>query len=762
MAAPGVEIDPVCGMTVNPSECAGSFEHGGKTFYFCSARCLQKFKADPERFSAPKPNAQEKAKLGSKYTCPMHPEIVRDGPGSCPVCGMALEPLEPTVEEGPDPELLSMQRRFAVGVVLTLPIFLVAMAGIIPSDALMEFLHRHMASLNWLQFVLATPVVFWCGSPFFERAWSSLVHRSPNMFTLIALGVGAAYLYSVAATFLPGVFPAGFRGAGGAVEPYFDSAAVIVVLVLLGQVLELRARSQTGSAIRALLNLAPKTARVLRDGQEIDVPLEQVKVLDQIRIRPGEKVPVDGVVLEGKTAIDESMVTGEPIPAEKVEGSKVVGGTINETGSVLIEAQKVGGDTLLAQIVRMVGEAQRTRAPIEKIVDRVAKFFVPAVIGVAAITFVAWSAFGGEQRLAHALVNAVAVLIIACPCALGLATPMAIMVGTGRGASVGVLFRNAEALETFRNADTLVVDKTGTLTEGKPKLLAVEAMPGFDEKTLLSFAAGLEKGSEHPLGSAIVQGAAERNIDSAQVRDFHSITGKGVWGIVSDVRVAIGNDAMMLSEGVAIDQIQNRLHALRAEGQTVMIVAAQGKVAGLLGVADPIKDSTAEAIKAIHEEGLRIVMLTGDSRTTAEVVARKLGIDEVIAQVLPDEKAQVIVRLKKEGHQVAMAGDGVNDAPALAQADVGIAMGSGTDVAMESAHIVLVKGDLRGIVRAKRLSGSVSAAIRQNLFLAFVYNALSVPAAAFGIISPMWASAAMSLSSVSVIANSLRLRRNRL
>jgi Cu+-exporting ATPase len=755
-------IDPVCGMTVNPTDAAGSSSYNGTAYHFCSKHCLQKFKAHPEAFlAAPSevaPVATSSAAAG-KYTCPMHPEVVQDGPGTCPKCGMALEPMQPTAEEGPDPELILMQRRFWVGAILTLPIFVIAMAGIIPSAALMRLLHEHMATLNWVQLALATPVVLWCGWPFFERAWMSLVHRSPNMFTLIAIGVGAAYLYSLAATVVPNIFPTGFRNPAGAIEPYFDSAAVIVVLVLLGQVLELRARSQTGAAIRALLGLAPKTARVVRaNGLEEDIPLGHVHVGDHLRIRPGEKVPVDGIVLEGRSNVDESMVTGEPIPVEKSTDSKVVGGTVNGTGGLLMKAERVGGDTLLAQIVRMVGDAQRSRAPIEKLVNKVAMIFVPAVLTAAVVTFAGWAIWGTEPRLAHGLVNAVAVLIIACPCALGLATPMAIMVGTGRAAQAGVLFRNAEALETLKNADTLVVDKTGTLTEGKPKLVTVEPIGTFSPNRLLAIAAGLEVASEHPLATAIVQGAKDQNVDPERLQDFQSVTGKGVRGKSAGSRVAIGNAAMMKEEGAEIIEIEDHLQQLRSEGQTVMIVAVDGKVAGLIGVADPIKATTPEALQQLHAEGFRIIMLTGDSRATAETVARKLGIDEVIAEVLPEQKGEVVARLQREGRHVAMAGDGINDAPALAQADVGIAMGTGTDVAMESAAVTLVKGDLRGIVRAKRLSRAISAGIRQNLFLAFVYNALSVPLAAFGLVTPMLASAAMSLSSVSDQTNVLFLR----
>ena len=757
-------IDPVCGMTVEPASAAGAVEHAGRTYYFCSRHCVEKFRADPERYlfggaTAPAPPTP----AGTKYTCPMHPEIVQDGPGACPKCGMALEPLQPTSDAGPDPELQDMQRRFWIGAALTLPVFLIAMAGLLPWPGLMHWLHDNMAALNWVQLALATPVVLYCGWPFFQRAWMSLVHKSPNMFTLIALGVGAAYLYSVAATIAPRLFPEGFQTASGAVEPYFDSAAVIVVLVLLGQVMELKARSQTGAAIRALLGLAPKTARVIREGgREEDVLIGHVHVGDLIRIRPGEKVPVDGVVAEGTSAIDESMVSGEPIPVEKTPGSRVVAGTVNGTGGLVMRAERVGEGTLLAQIVRMVGEAQRSRAPIEKLVNEVAQFFVPAVLAVAALAFVGWSLWGGESPLANAIVSAVAVLIIACPCALGLATPMAIMVGTGRGATMGVLFRDAEALETLRTADTLVVDKTGTLTEGKPKLVTVEPAAGISAEELLAIAAGLERSSEHPLAAAIVAGASDRGIEPAIVSDFQSVTGKGIRGKVGGQPVAIGNMALLADSRIEADQIMGRLEELRSQGQTVVMAAIGGRFAGLLGVADPIKSTTPEALTMLHSEGLRVIMLTGDSRATAQAVARSLKIDEVIAEVLPQDKSQVVARLQREGRKVAMAGDGVNDAPALAKADVGIAMGTGADVAMESAGVTLVKGDLRGIVRARRLSHATSAAIRQNLFLAFVYNAVSVPAAALGFVSPMWASAAMSLSSVSVIVNSLRLRRMKL
>lgn len=763
LAKPTVgEIDPVCGMTVDPSTAAAKYDHAGKTYYFCCSHCLEKFRRDPERYLDPERqslSSEAPAPPGSKYTCPMHPEIVQDGPGSCPKCGMALEPMEPTADELPDPELGQMMRRLWIGTALTLPIFAIAMAGLLPWPGLMHLLHANMGWLNWVQLVLATPVVLWCGWPFFERAWMSLVHRSPNMFTLIAMGVGAAYLYSIAATIAPHAFPEGFRAAGGAVEPYFDSAAVIVVLVLLGQVMELRARSQTGAAIRALLGMVPKTARVVRSGgQEEDIPIGHVHVGDMIRIRPGEKVPVDGTVVEGNSSVDESMVSGEPIPVEKSPGAKVVGGTVNGTGGLVMRAERVGGDTLLAQIVRMVSAAQRSRAPIEKTVNKVSAVFVPAVLAAAMLAFIGWSLWGGEGRFAHALISAVAVLIIACPCALGLATPMAIMVGTGRGATTGVLFRDAEALETLRSADVLVVDKTGTLTEGKPKLVTVEPAEGFDAREVLRVAAGLERGSEHPLAAAIVAGAKEQGIDLHDASDFQSVTGKGIRGRVAGRKVAIGNAAMMAEEGAATANFEQRLQALRSQGQTVMLVAIDGRIAGLIGVADPVKATTPEALKQLRQEGLRVIMLTGDNRATAGAVAQSLEIDEVIADVLPDQKVEVVARLQREGRKVAMAGDGVNDAPALAKADVGIAMGTGTDVAMESAGVTLVKGDLRGIVRARRLSHATSAAIKQNLFLAFVYNAVSVPLAAVGLITPMWASAAMSLSSVSVIVNSLRLR----
>ncbi|HEX6861558.1 MAG TPA: copper-translocating P-type ATPase [Thermoanaerobaculia bacterium] len=700
----------------------------------------------------------------TEWTCPMHPEIVRDKPGNCPICGMALEPRTVTsAEEQENPELRDMTRRFWVSVVLCLPLLLIAMAPHLGWNLFEGIASR---TLRWIELILATPVVLWCGWPFFVRGWYSLVHRSLNMFTLIALGVGVAYVYSVVATLAPVLFPPAFRDEHGEVGVYFEAAAVIVALVLLGQVMELRARSRTGAAIKALLGLAPKTARQIReDGTEEDVSLDQVQPGDRLRIRPGEKVPVDGIIEEGASAVDESMVTGESFPVEKRRGDKVVGATVNGTGALVMRAERVGSETLLAQIVRMVGEAQRSRAPIQRLADQVSGWFVPLVVGIAVATFIVWAVAGPAPAMAYAIVNAVAVLIIACPCALGLATPMSIMVATGKGATSGVLFRDAEAIEVLRKVDTLVVDKTGTLTEGKPKLTSVFPAQGVEERVLLRLAAGLEKGSEHPLAAAIVAGAQERGAGSATSSGFESVTGKGVKGTVEGRAVALGNLALMKDLGVTLGDLEARADEMRRDGQTVMFVAVDGKPAGLVGVADPIKESTPEALRQLREAGLRIVMLTGDSRATAEVVARQLGIDEVIAEVLPDQKVAVVERLQKEGRVVAMAGDGVNDAPALARAEVGIAMGTGTDVAMESAGVTLVKGDLRGIVRARRLSEATIRNIRQNLFFAFIYNALGVPVAAgvlypvFGILlDPIFAAAAMSFSSVSVIANSLRLR----
>ncbi len=696
----------------------------------------------------------------------MHPEIVREEPGNCPICGMALEPRTVTLEEAPNHELTDMTRRFWWSAALSLPVFLLAMSEMIPGQPVQHALSPRL--INWLQFLLATPVVLWGGWPFFQRGWASIVNRSPNMFTLIAIGTGAAYFFSVFALFFPGVFPASFRGHGGEVAVYFEAAAVITALVLLGQVLELRARSQTSSAIKMLLGLAPKTARILRgDGKEEDIALDQVHPGDLLRVRPGEKVPVDGVVTEGASNVDESMVTGEPLPVEKAAGSKVTGGTVNGTGGFVMKAERVGSDTLLAQIVRMVGEAQRSRAPIQRLADLVSSWFVPLVVLIAIITFIVWAVAGPEPRFVYAIVNAVAVLIIACPCALGLATPMSIMVGTGRGTTAGVLVKNAEALEVMEKVDTLVVDKTGTLTEGKPKLVTMVAANGFDETHLLKLAASLERASEHPLAAAIVAGAQERQIELLNVDNFQSVTGKGVTGSVNNQSVGLGNHKLMQQLGVADDtKLSEQADELRGEGQTVMMMAVDGRLAGLLGVADPIKESAREAIEQLRAEGIHIVMLTGDNRRTAQSVSRQLGLDEGFAEVLPDQKAEVVKQLQSEKKVVAMAGDGINDAPALAQAQVGIAMGTGTDVAMESAGMTLVKGDLRGIVRARRLSKAVMSNIRQNLFFAFVYNVLGVPIAAgvlypiFGLLlSPMIASAAMTFSSVSVIANALRLPR---
>jgi Cu+-exporting ATPase len=702
----------------------------------------------------------------TEWTCPMHPQVVRDAPGSCPICGMALEPRTITAGEEENPELRQMTRRFWLGVALTLPLLLLAMSTMLPLGGRL-LAAAPAGSRGWIELLLATPVVLWGGWPFFVRGWNSLIHRSLNMFTLIALGTGMAYVYSLVAQIAPGIFPASFRGADGEVGVYFEAAAAIVTLVLLGQVLELRARSRTGAAIKALLGLAPKSARRLsEDGREEDVALDQIQPGDRLRVRPGEKIPADGAVVEGTSAVDESMVTGESIPVEKGPGDRVIGATVNGRGGLVMRAERVGSETLLAQIVRMVGEAQRSRAPIQRLVDQVAAWFVPIVILAAVVTFVVWMIAGPAPAVAYAIVNAVAVLIIACPCALGLATPMSIMVATGKGAGAGVLFRNAEAIEVLRKVDTLVMDKTGTLTEGKPRLVSLRPAAGWSEGDLLRLAASLERGSEHPLASAVVGGAEERGAVLAAASEIQSVTGKGVTGIVEGRRVALGNRALMDELGIDLGDLPAQAEPMRQEGQTVMLVAVDGRPAGLLGVADPVKKSAAEAIRRLRELGLRIVMLTGDNRTTAEAVAKQVGIDEVIAEVLPDAKAEAVKRLQKEGRVVAMAGDGVNDAPALAQAEVGIAMGTGTDVAMESAGVTLIQGDLSGIVRARRLSQATIGNIRQNLFFAFVYNVLGIPVAAgilypaFGILlSPMIAAAAMSFSSVSVIANALRLRR---
>jgi P-type Cu+ transporter len=766
------QIDPVCGMTVDPDHAAGSFEYQGNTYYFCSTHCLHRFRENPEAFLN-KPAVQPigitrrapapEAKPGQKYTCPMHPEIIRDGPGSCPICGMALEPLTVSLEEQENGELKDMTRRFWVAVVLSIPVFALGMSDLIPGQPLQQVVS--MKVLQWVQLVLASPVVLWAGWPFFERAWQSIVNHSLNMFTLIGLGVGVGYVFSLIAVVAPGVFPASFRDMHGNVPVYFEAAAVIVTLVVLGQVLELRARSQTGSAIRALLGLAPKTARRIMHGHEEDVPLDQVQAGDLLRVRPGEKVPVDGVVIEGSSAVDESMITGEPIAVEKLSGDRVVGATVNGTGSFVMRAERVGSETLLAQIVQMVADAQRSRAPIQKLADVVSSYFVPLVVLTAVVTFVIWSIWGPEPRMAYGLVNAVAVLIIACPCALGLATPMSIMVATGKAAQSGVLFRNAEAIEIMRKVDTLVVDKTGTLTEGKPRLETVITVNDFEEQSLLRLAGSLERSSEHPLAAAIVAGAHERGIEIKDAARFQSVTGKGVIGEVDGHHVAVGNRSLLEDLKLDNGELAARAEELRANGQTIMFVVIDGKPAGLIGVADPIKETTPDAVKQLHAEGIRLVMLTGDSRTTAEAVARRLGIDEVVAEVLPDQKVDVVKKFQNAGRIVAMAGDGINDAPALAQAHVGIAMGTGVDVAMKSADVTLVKGDLRGIVRARSLSRATMGNIKQNLFFAFIYNTLGVPIAAgvlypfFGILlSPMIAAAAMSFSSVSVIANALRLR----
>jgi P-type Cu+ transporter len=809
--------DPVCGMQVDAAKAAGQSQYEGQTYSFCSSGCRKKFALNPVQYmpsdaelsleaqsvavpltvSATKEAASGQytcpmhpevraAKPGScpkcgmalepidlaattdriEYRCPMHPQIVRDQPGSCPICGMALEPRNVSAESE-NPELFSMTLRFWIGVALTLPLLAVMVSDVLSGHPLQHLLAGQV--LGWIEFALATPVVLWAGSPFFERGWASVVHRSPNMFTLIAIGTGAAYLYSVAAVVAPGIFPAAFRDRSGNLGLYFEAAAVITVLVLLGQVLELKARGQTSSAIKALLGLAPKTARRMsEDGKEADVALSQIQVGDRIRVRPGEKVPADGSVIEGRSSVDESMVTGEPIPIEKAEGAKVVGGTINGTGSFVMKAERVGADTLLAQIVKMVSEAQRSRAPIQRLADTVASYFVPAVLAVSAVTFAVWAIFGPPPHYAHALVNAVAVLIIACPCALGLATPMAIMVGTGRGASDGILIRNAEALEIFEKVDILVVDKTGTLTEGKPRLTAVIPAEGFQEAQLLQVVASLEKASEHPLAAAILAGAKEKNIGLVPVKEFQSVTGEGVTAILQSKRIGVGNAALMQDLGASSDALQTQAEALQKQGQTVMFIAVDAKFAGLIAVADPIKSSTLEAIQQLKQEGIKVVMVTGDNRTTAAAVAQKLGID-FEADVLPQRKADVVKSFQAKGRVVAMAGDGVNDAPALAQAHVGIAMGTGTDVAMETGGITLVKGDLRGIVKARRLSRRTMSNIRQNLFFAFFYNTLGVPLAAgvlypfLGLLlNPMIAAAAMSFSSVSVIGNSLRLRTARL
>jgi len=806
--------DPVCGMEVAPERAAASKTYEGTAYYFCSAGCAAKFEADPARYLSTSPPAHAGHGAGGhghdasteaahtahathahgphdhhgegahrqalddaprppqvtagEWTCPMHPEIVRPGPGSCPICGMALEPRTVTADEGPNPELVDMTRRFWIAVALSLPLLAVMVSDLLPSHPLQRFVGGQ--TLNWIELVIASPAVLWAGWPFFVRMWASFVNRSLNMFSLIGIGTGAAYLYSLVATAAPGLFPGSFRMEGGALPVYFEAAAVITALVLLGQVLELRARGRTSDAIRALLGLAPKTARrVGAAGAEEDVPLEQVQVGDRLRIRPGEKVPVDGIVLEGHSTLDESMLSGEPIPVEKSPGDRVTGATVNGTGTLIMRAERVGQDTVLAHIVQTVADAQRSRAPIQRLADRVSAWFVPAVVLVAVVTFAAWGALGPSPRMAHALVNAVAVLIIACPCALGLATPISIMVGVGRGATEGVLIRNAEALERFEKVDTLVVDKTGTLTEGRPRVVTIAPAGGLDEAEVLRLAAALEQGSEHPLAGAVVAAARERGLDLPKASNFASHTGRGVTGTVDGRRLALGNRQMMAGESVGLGDLDARAADLAGRAQSVVFLAVDGRVAGLLGVADPIKASTPDALRLLNEAGVRVIMLTGDTRATAESVARELALDEVIAEVRPDQKADTVRRLQAEGRVVAMAGDGINDAPALALADVGIAMGTGTDVAIETAAITLVRGDLRGVARARRLSRATMRNIRQNLFWAFGYNTIGVPIAAgvlypwLGLLlSPVIAAAAMSFSSVSVIGNALRLRAARL
>jgi Cu+-exporting ATPase len=768
-AAAGLVKDPVCGMEVDPRSAGNKATHAGRIYHFCSARCRDRFAADPARYVLPAAaeaapaGTEPAAPAGTIYTCPMHPEIQEVGPGPCPICGMALEPLLATAAAGPDPELADMSRRLRVGVILSLPVLALAMGGHV--TGLATFLGGQ--SSNWVQLVLATPVVLWAGWPFFARGWRSLVTRNLNMFTLIALGTGVAWAFSVVATAAPGLFPAAMRGDGGAVSVYFEPAAVITVLVLLGQVLELRARAATSGAIRALLDLSPRTARrLLPAGDEEEVTLDRVAVGDRLRIRPGEKVPVDGRVTEGRSALDEAMVTGEAMPVGKTVGDLLIGGTINRSGALVMEAEKVGRDTLLARIVEMVAAAQRSRAPIQRLADRVSRWFVPLVVLVAALAFAAWWLFGPEPRLAFGLVAAVSVLIIACPCALGLATPVSIMVGVGRGAEAGVLIRNAEALERMERVDTLVVDKTGTLTEGKPSVTAVEPADGFAADELLGLAASLERASEHPLAAAIVAAAARRGIGLSAPGDFDSPAGMGVTGRVGGRQVLIGSAALLAGAGIDPGTLAGAADELRRDGATAILAAVDGRAAGIIAIADPIKETAPATIAALRGDGIRIVMLTGDNRTTAAAVARRLGIDEIEAEVLPDRKSEVVSRLRREGRVVAMAGDGVNDAPALAAADVGIAMGTGTDVAIESAGIALLKGDLTGIVRARRLSRATMRNIRQNLFFAFIYNAAGVPVAAgvlypaFGLVlSPIIAAAAMAASSLSVIGNALRLRR---
>ena len=762
----GQALDPVCGMTVDPHTAKHRAEHRGHSYYFCSAGCRAKFTADPQKYLSKGGKAAEVVAEGAIYTCPMHPQIRQVGPGSCPICGMALEPEIAGAESGPNPELVDMTWRFWIGLVLSVPVVALEMGGHLTQ--LHMLLGKTMS--NWMQFALATPVVLWGGWPLFVRGWQSLITRNLNMFTLIAMGTGVAWIYSVVAVLTPGIFPAAFRAAEGAIDVYFEAAAVITVLVLLGQVLELRAREATSGAIRALLDLAPKTARRVKDdGSDEEVSLDAINVGDRLRVRPGDKVPVDGVVVEGRSSLDESMVTGESMPVTKEKDARAIGGTINISGSFVMRADKIGRDTLLSQIVQMVANAQRSRAPIQRLADQVSGWFVPAVIAVALVAFAAWAMVGPEPRLAYGLVAAVTVLIIACPCALGLATPMSIMVGVGRGAQAGVLIKNAEALERMEKIDTLVIDKTGTLTEGKPKVVAVTPAPGFDETQVLRLAASVERGSEHPLAAAIIKAAAERKLELAKVSGFDSPAGKGVIGMVERQRLALGNAKFLAELGIDTAALAPEAERLRGDGATAIFLGLNGKPAGVIAIADPVKATTPEALKALAALNIRVVMLTGDNRTTAQAVAKRLGIAEVEAEVLPDQKSAVIERLRREGRVVAMAGDGVNDAPALAAAEVGIAMGTGSDVAIESAGITLLGGDLTGIVKARALSAAVMSNIRQNLFFAFIYNAAGVPIAAgalypaFGLLlSPIIAAAAMALSSVSVVGNALRLRSTKL
>jgi Cu+-exporting ATPase len=760
-------IDPVCKMEVEPSEKKPNTEYKGAIYYFCCPHCKEAFEKNPEKYLNNRTTIpHEKEDLAAIYTCPMHPDVEKVGPGSCPKCGMALEPKTASLDENEkSPELIDMTRRFIVGAILAVPIIIIAMGRHLPF--LSSIFNRFSADLlNWIELILATPVVLWCGLPFFIRFYKSIINKSPNMFTLIGMGVGVSYLYSIIAVLFPQIFPNAFKDESGQVGVYFEAAAVIVVLVLIGQVLELKARSKTSGTIKALLGLAPKTARIIRDGAEEEIPIKDIKVGHLIKVKPGEKIPVDGVIVEGSSSIDESMLTGEPIPVEKKKGDNVIGGTINGNGMFIMEAKKIGEDTLLAQIVKLVGEAQRSRAPLQRLVDVIAVYFVQIVIIIAVATFIIWSIFGPEPKLSYAMINAISVLIIACPCALGLATPMSIMVATGKGASSGILFKNAEAIETMNKVDTLVVDKTGTLTEGKPKLVEILTIEPFNQRDVLFYSTCIEQGSEHPLAKAIIDGAKEQGIEPKMPEKFNSITGKGIIGLINGKEIAFGNTKLLEKEGIDIVGLNKEVESMQQKGQTVMLLAVNRKIAGLIGVADTIKKTTPEAIRALHREGLKIVMVTGDNETVANAVAQKLGIDKVVAEVLPEKKVEVIKNLQKEGKIVAMAGDGINDAPALAQADVGIAMGTGTDVAMETADITLVKGDLLGIVKARSLSKATIRNIKQNLLWAFGYNGLGIPIAA-GILypftglllSPIIAAFAMSLSSVSVVANALRLNK---